>query len=254
MRSLKGIVTTIGTVVAVVTAVSLPAAYFAAGYSSLSQRLDFEAELKAGYLAKYVNGHPVLWQYQNVRIAEMLSQTDASDLTFRRRVVDSSNKTVLDQGGEAAAPSLTRRKSVLVAGSRVGYLELEASLRPLLQNTFLAALLSGLLGLGIFFSLRIFPLRVLDRTLGELERSGGALAQTNERFKAALTHMSHGLSMFDAEGRLVVNNDRFAAMYDVSPDVIRAGQHLRGFSEAPRVAGLFPGRPRPGIARAAETG
>ncbi len=243
MSSLKGIVTTIGTAVAVVTAVSLPAAYFAAGYSSLSQRLDFETELKAGYLAKYINGHSALWQYQNVRIAELLSQTDAADLTFRKRVVDSSNKTVLDQGGEAAAPGLARRKSVLVAGSSVAYVELEASLRPLLQNTFLAALFSGLLGLGIFFALRVFPLRVLDRTLGQLERSSAALAQTNERFKAALTHMSHGLSMFDAEGRLVVNNDRFAAMYDVSPDVIRAGSTFEDFLRHRALQGYFKSDP-----------
>ena len=132
---------------------------------------------------------------------------------------------------------------MLVAGSSVADVELEASLRPLLQSTFLAALFSGLLGLGIFFTLRVFPLRVLDRTLGQLERSSGALAQTNERFKAALTHMSHGLSMFDAEGRLVVSNDRFAAMYDVSPDIIRAGSTFEEFLKHRAVQGFFQGDP-----------
>ena len=77
--SLKDVVTAIGAVVAIVTAVSLPAAYFVAGYTSLSQRLAFEAELNAGYLAKYIGGHETLWQFQNVRIAELLSQTDAAD-------------------------------------------------------------------------------------------------------------------------------------------------------------------------------
>ena len=43
--SLKALVTGIGAVVAIVTAVSLPAAYFAAGYANLSQRLAFEAGL-----------------------------------------------------------------------------------------------------------------------------------------------------------------------------------------------------------------
>jgi hypothetical protein len=55
--SLRGVVTGIGATVAIVTAVSLPAAYFAAGYANLSHRLGFEAELNASYPAKYISGH-----------------------------------------------------------------------------------------------------------------------------------------------------------------------------------------------------
>jgi diguanylate cyclase (GGDEF)-like protein len=241
--SLKGVVTGIGATVAIVTAVSLPAAYFAAGYANLSHRLGFEAELNASYLAKYISGHTALWQFQNVRIAELLSQTDAADSNFNKRVVDSSNRTVLDEGEPAAAPTLARRHSVVVAGTTVAYVELEASLQPLLKQSALAALFGGLLGLGIFFTLRIFPLRVLDRTLGELKRSSGALAQTNERFKAALTHMSHGLSMFDGEGRLVVNNDRFTEMYGISPDTVKAGSTFLDFLEHRALLGGVQGEP-----------
>jgi hypothetical protein len=197
--SLKDVTTAIGAIVAIVTAVALPAAYSPPAIPACPSRAC-EAELNAGYLAKYINSHAALWQFQNVRIAELLSQTDAADSNFKKRVVDSSNRTVLDAGDPAAMPTLARRKPVSIAGSTVAYVELEASLQPLMRHSLLVALFSGLLGLGIFFTLRIFPLRVLDRTLGELERSNGALAQINERFKAALTHMSHGLSMFDARG------------------------------------------------------
>jgi diguanylate cyclase (GGDEF)-like protein len=239
--SLKGVVTGIGATVAIVTAVSLPAAYFAAGYANLSHRLGFEAELNASYLAKYISGHTGLWQFQNVRIAELLSQTDAADSNFKKRVVDSSNRTVLDEGEAAVAPTLARRHAVVVAGDTVAYVELEASLQPLLKQSALAALFGGLLGLGIFFALRIFPLRVLDRTLGELKRSSGALEQTNERFKAALTHMSHGLSMFDGEGRLVVNNDRFTEMYDISPETVKAGSTFLDFLDHRALLGRVQG-------------
>jgi diguanylate cyclase (GGDEF)-like protein len=241
--SLKGVVTAIGATVAIVTAISLPAAYFVAGYSSLSQRLAFEAELNAGYLAKYITRHGTLWRFQSVRIAELLSQTDAADSNFKKRVVDSANGTVFDAGDPAAVPALARRKSVLVGGSAVAYIELEASLRPVLQQSLVVALFSGLLGLGIFFALRIFPLRVLDRTLEELKRSNGALAQTNERFKAALTHMSHGLSMFDAEGRLVVSNDRYTEMYEISPDDVKTGSSFLEFLKYRALQGYVEGDP-----------
>jgi len=241
--SLKGVVTAIGATVAIITAVSLPAAYFVAGYTSLSDRLAFEAELNAGYLAKYISSHATLWQFQNVRIAELLSQTDAADSKFKKRVVDSSNRTVLDAGDPPATPTLAGRKSVSVAGSTVAYVELEASLQHVVRQSLLVALFSGLLGLGIFFTLRIFPLRVLDRTLGELERSNGALEQINERFKAALTHMSHGLSMFDAKGRLVVNNDRFTEMYDISPEATKAGSTFLDFLQNRTLQGYVQGDP-----------
>jgi len=62
--SLKGVVTAIGATVAIITAVSLPAAYFFAGYTSLSDRLAFEAELNAGYLARYINSHATLGNFK----------------------------------------------------------------------------------------------------------------------------------------------------------------------------------------------
>ncbi len=225
--SLRRIVSSIGAVVAILTALSLPAAYFAAGYTSLSQRLAFEAELNASFLAKYINGHPQLWQFQHVRIAELLSQTDSADSNFMKRVVDAAGKTVLLDGDEQIAPAITRGKPVTVGGSEVASVALGGSLRPLLNQSFLVALFSGMLGLGIFFTLRIFPLRVLDRTLGELERANDALAQTNGRFEGALAHMSHGLSMFDVEGHLVVSNNRFETMYDLPPDAVSSGLTFR---------------------------
>ncbi len=221
--SLKAVVSGIGAAVAIVTAVSLPAAYFVAGYGNLSQRIAYEAGLNASQLAKYINSHATLWQFQSVRISELLSQTDAPDANFMKRVVSTAGKTVIAEGNEPVVPTIKRSRSVIVSGTQVAEVELETSLRPLLQHSFLVALFSGLLGLGIYFALRIFPLRVLDRTLGELERSNGALAQTNARFKGALSHMSHGLSMYDSDGRLVVSNERFAAMYGVAPDAVEAG-------------------------------
>jgi diguanylate cyclase (GGDEF)-like protein len=47
----------------------------------------------------------------------------------------------------------------------------------------------------------------------ERENAEIDLAQQNERFDAALNNMPHGLSMFDAEQRLIVCNRRFAEMY-----------------------------------------
>ena len=67
-------------------------------------------------------------------------------------------------------------------------------------------LLSSLLGFAIYFAVRIFPLKLLDRTVGYLEA-------TNQRFDAALENMSQGLCMFDGDFRLSVSNRRYAEMF-----------------------------------------
>jgi len=55
------------------------------------------------------------------------------------------------------------------------------------------------------------------------ENAESALAQQNRRFDAALNNMPHGLSMFDADRRLIVCNRRFADMYRLPPELAEQG-------------------------------
>ena len=213
--SLRTLVSVIGMLVAATTAVSVPLGYFVVGYANRASLFDFKADLNARYLAKYIYTHDTMWQYQRVRLAELLDQTNGGKYS-RKRVVDSTGKLVLDEGSELASPVLTRSAPIEVADSTVGRVEISTSLRPLVHETGFVAILSTLLGLGMFFAVRVLPLRVLDQTLGTLER-------TNDRFDAALNNMSHGLIMFDRDERLVVCNDRFVEMYDLSRDIVKPG-------------------------------
>ena len=240
--SLRGLVTAIGVGVALITALSLPIGFFASGYLNLARHLEFKVGLNSDYLAKYISGHSALWQFQRVRIAELLGQTDGPD-TFLKRVVDSANNVVIEEGDIPAAPILRRVRPVTVAGSNVARLEVEASLRPLLENTALVAAFGALLGVGIFFALRIFPLRILDRTMGELEHSNLGLAEINGRLDAATSHMSQGLCMFDADARLVVNNERYIQMYDLSQEVVKPGCALVDLLKHRTTRGSFKGDP-----------
>ena len=52
------------------------------------------------------------------------------------------------------------------------------------------------------------------------------LRKTNARFDAALTNMPTGLSMFDADGRLIVCNERYVELYGMSPDLVRRGADI----------------------------
>ena len=86
--------------------------------------------------------------------------------------------------------------------------------------------MSALIGFAAYFALR-FPLRVLDRTLGELHDTQRSLAAQNERLDAALNNMSQGLVMFDSSARLVVCNKRYLDMFSLSPEAVRPGCTIR---------------------------
>jgi diguanylate cyclase (GGDEF)-like protein/PAS domain S-box-containing protein len=64
------------------------------------------------------------------------------------------------------------------------------------------------------------------RATRNLARNSLELRKTNIRFDAALANMPAGLSMFDADGRLMVWNQRYLELYGMSADVVRRGADI----------------------------
>ena len=60
----------------------------------------------------------------------------------------------------------------------------------------------------------------------DLRATSAALQTQNRRFRAALSNMSQGLCMFDANGHLVVWNERFGAMFGLSYAALQPGVPL----------------------------
>ena len=63
----------------------------------------------------------------------------------------------------------------------------------------------------------------LSRARQQVEGSQAELQEQKLRLDTAINHMGEGLCMFDAEKRLVVCNDRYAKMYRLPPELLRAG-------------------------------
>jgi diguanylate cyclase (GGDEF)-like protein/PAS domain S-box-containing protein len=83
----------------------------------------------------------------------------------------------------------------------------------------------------------LFGTFVLVRQTNALAVKSQALEKTNARFDAALSNMPHGLSMFDADGRLLVCNSRYCEMYDLTEDQVRPGTPLRQIMENYKIEG-----------------
>ena len=98
-------------------------------------------------------------------------------------------------------------------------------------------------------SIALFPSVVVACVAGVLLAiAAGAFACARAQAKVrrmtdALDHMSQGLCMFDAAGRIVICNRPYLRMYKLSPDVVKPGCTLRELIEHRRQTGLFTGDP-----------
>jgi diguanylate cyclase (GGDEF)-like protein len=61
-----------------------------------------------------------------------------------------------------------------------------------------------------------------------------------ERYDRAVNHMSHGLCVTDGDNRIVLFNQLFVDMYDLTTDVIHVGVHMRDVIEYVAKRGYFP--------------
>jgi diguanylate cyclase (GGDEF)-like protein len=80
----------------------------------------------------------------------------------------------------------------------------------------------------------------LGRYARRIQAANKQLDDQNMRFDTALTNMSQGLLMFDASGRLVMRNQRYAEMYGLSPEMIKPGCTIRDLLERRRETGALP--------------
>ncbi|MGE3991710.1 PAS-domain containing protein [Pseudorhodoplanes sp.] len=73
--------------------------------------------------------------------------------------------------------------------------------------------------------------------------AGLRLRRQNTRLTLALSNTPQGLCMWDPAARLLVCNERYIAMYNMSPQVVRPGRTLREILAHRAEIGLFSGDP-----------
>ena len=118
----------------------------------------------------------------------------------------------LRKGEPPPWPALKMSTPVYDAGLVVGTLEVQYSIHHILRNTAFAALFGLVLAGGIFFVLRVLPLRALERTTGALKQeiaqheraraTAEAANRSKSQFLAAASHdlrqPMHSLGLFAA--------------------------------------------------------
>jgi diguanylate cyclase (GGDEF)-like protein len=82
----------------------------------------------------------------------------------------------------------------------------------------------------------------IERDTALIREREAELRLQNVRFDAALTNMSHGLAMYDAERRLIVGNRRYAEIYRMPLELLRPGTLHEEILRYRTERGVFAGR------------
>ena len=96
---------------------------------------------------------------------------------------------------------------------------------------------AGLVALVVALTLSLI-VRKLSRQHQNSERR---LALEKERLDTAINNMTQGLLLYDSDARIVLCNQRYLEMYDLSPDVVKPGCHFRDLIAHRKETGSFPG-------------
>lgn len=229
---LRTIVNRIAIVVAASIAIGIPAGNFYIDYFSNAESLAFKSRLSASRVAQYIYTHDNLWQYQTLRLGELIQLPEAGEEPIAQAIYNKDGALVLHQGPDLRPPVIERRSPIVVSGETVGTVSVQTSLWSAVVASLYVDLLSVALAIAAYLAMLWLPLRALDRAIDELRASERVLATQNERLDAALTNMVQGLCMYDAEGRLVISNARFAEIYHLPRDRIVPGMTTRDLMAA----------------------
>jgi len=229
--SVQWLLGSLGAIATLLVALSIPAAYVLIGYVGGAQTLSVKAEVTAARAETYIHSRPSDWHNKNGDLGKAI-EPRADDLADAiQRIRDADGSIVLEQGTAPASPTYFRSAPILVDGTEIGRAVVIASLRPLLKEAGVIALITLCVGFAAYFVFAILPLRMLRRSLGDLGRANARFRRQNMLLDAALGNMFQGLAMFDADERLVVANQRFAEMYRLTSDDIVPGATLRRILE-----------------------
>ncbi len=189
----------IAALISILVAVSLPAVYFALSYQNQVGALEAQAEINARLASQVINTNPTTWRFQTVKFEEFLSRRPRRGYPEVRRIVDTQDKVIAESVDVLKPPLITRSASLLDSGLKVARIEVSRSLQPLLQRTGLVALFGLFLSLAVFVTLRVLPLRVLNRALeknAHLLEESERLRQEADQKAAELARSNTELQQF----------------------------------------------------------
>ncbi len=166
-----------------------PIAYFLVSYNYLMGVLETEADINAILITQMINANPEFWEFEHVRLNELLSRR-LTEYPESRRLFNHQNMVVAESVTKLNPPVIRRSHEVFDSGLAAGRVEISRSLIPLIKKSGFLAMASLSAGFALFMILYKLPIRTIQRAeeeltkaYDELEIKAAELDKTNEELK-----------------------------------------------------------------------
>jgi signal transduction histidine kinase len=184
-RSAERTIVRLAAGVAIAIAVAIPGVFGVMAYVSASGELNMKARLAAAQVAQHIYRSDKNWRFELERLDDLTMLSAIREPRMSRVVYDMDGSIIAKYGEDVGWLRHEERASVIVAGKAVAAVGFQRSFAPLIIGTSLAGLVGLLIGAAAYLSVKWYPLRVLARSLSELNASQSRLADQIEENKRA---------------------------------------------------------------------
>ena len=174
-HSLAKVVTALAGIISLIVLIAIPVGYFSVAYRYESEVLQIEANHSANSISEIIDANPHSWRSDERRLVIALIVNSSLTSPHHNRVTDEQGKIIAAVPVDLDQPVFSRSAELTDGKNIVGKIEVTQSLRPLLIDTGIAALVGTVLALAIYFVLKILPLRALTRVVKSLDESQESL-------------------------------------------------------------------------------
>lgn len=197
-------------IIAIVIIILIPLAFIALEIKYVKGNLDSEALANSRIISRLINANPEMWQYEQLRLKEILSQRPRNGVKEIRRVIDNGNNIIVESADEISPSFLKSSYDLKESGFTVGKIEIYRPLTPILLKTLYVFIVGILIAAMSFFSIKILPFRALIQAEEELRES-------EEKFRALFEQASVGVAEVDTQtNRFIRVNQKFCEIVGYS--------------------------------------
>src|SRR5574341_472903 len=149
MRKQNQIITWLTALTISAMVVAGPFAYFLISYNHMLGILETEADIDAILITQVINANPEFWEFEQVRLNELLSRR-LSEYPESRRLFNIRNMIVAESVKQLKPPVIRRTSNVWDSGAVVGRVEVSRSLTLILKESGFLAVASLSAGFALF--------------------------------------------------------------------------------------------------------
>ncbi|QEI06495.1 EAL domain-containing protein [Pigmentiphaga aceris] len=195
----------------------LPLGYFAVGYSARLAELNIKADVKAQLVTQANARSAIALPADETRLSELLTRTPAELPDERTSMLSPTGEVIASSNRELQWPTVAQNESLLDGDALVGSIEVRGSIRDLLLETGVAALI-GLLAGG-------FAFLMLRQLMSKNRRIAEAMCEEQARARVTLQSIGDAVITTDADERIDYMNPVAERLTQWSLDEAR-GKHL----------------------------